>query len=278
VSPIVAAVAAAVAAWLALRPAPPPARIDRLRRDRRPEVPGADGAPASTLGGRLEKVGRAARRALGRRPDPRLDRRAGVALATVAVAAVAGPVPAGAALAGGALLHRGRRLRRARAATAADEVARDLPDLVDLLALAVGAGVPLPAAVPAIAPLAPPALRDDLVAAADALAGGRASDEVVVELGRRWGPPARPLVHALADHLRYGTPVLPALDRVAADARAARRRAAETRARRLPVLLLLPLVLCTLPAFGLLTVAPLVAGTFDSLRGGHLEAPASVAP
>ena len=42
--------------------------------------------------------------------------------------------------------------------------------------------------------------------------------------------------------------------------------------------LLFPLVLCTLPAFGLLTVAPLVAGTFDSLRGGHLEAPASLGP
>ena len=56
------------------------------------------------------------------------------------------------------------------------------------------------------------------------------------------------------------------------------RRAAEIRARKLPVLLLFPLVLCTLPAFGLLTVAPLVAGTFDSLSGGHLEAPASLGP
>jgi len=255
---------------------------------RRPAARGVDGCtPAGATGSVpalrragavVERAGRRARSLAGRRPDRTADRRAGAVLATALGAVVLGPVPAVAAVVVVGLLVRAARLRRLRTAPRGVAVERDLPDLVDLLALAVGAGVPLPAAVPAIAPLAPPALRDDLVAAADALAGGRASDEVVVELGRRWGPPARPLVHALADHLRYGTPVLPALDRVAADARAARRRAAETRARRLPVLLLLPLVLCTLPAFGLLTVAPLVAGTFDSLRGGHLEAPASVAP
>lgn len=169
-----------------------------------------------------------------------------------------------------------RRLRRH--GTTAPAVTRDLPDLVDLLALAVGAGLPLPSALPLVAPVAPASLQPALLDAASQLAAGRGSDDVVLRLGASWGPPAHPLVHALADHLRYGTALLPALDRVAAEARTNRRRAAETRARTLPVLLLFPLVLCTLPAFGLLTVAPLVAGTFDSLRGGHLEAPASPAP
>jgi tight adherence protein C len=217
------------------------------------------------------------RRLLGGRADPRLDRRAGAALLVATGAWLVGPVPALTAAAAGLVAARWRALRRTRRTTA-DDVARDLPDVVDLLTLAVGAGLSVPAAIPAIAPLSPPAVRDGLLAASDALAGGRASDAVVLELGRRWGPPARPLVHALADHLRYGTPVLPPLERVGAEARAARRRAAEAGARRLPVLLLFPLVLCTLPAFGVLTVAPLVAGTFDSLRGGHLEAPASIAP
>lgn len=169
-----------------------------------------------------------------------------------------------------------RRGRRARLDDA--QVARDLPDLIDLLALAVGAGLSLPAALPVVAPVAPDALRADLRSVVAAMAGGRSSDEAIAELATCWGAPARPLVHAIADHLRYGTPVLPALERVAAEARGHRRRAAEIRARKLPVLLLFPLVLCTLPAFGLLTVAPLVAGTFDSLRGGHLEAPASLGP
>jgi tight adherence protein C len=186
-------------------------------------------------------------------------------------------VPAVLALGAGTVATRWRRLQATRSPATGDS-SRDLPDLVDLLALAVGAGLSVPAALSAVAPVAPASLRGALVHAVAELAGGRSSDEVVVGLGGRWGPPARALTHALTDHLRYGTPVLPALERVAAESRTARRRAAETRARRLPVLLLFPLVLCTLPAFGLLTVAPLVAGTFDSLRGGHLEAPASVAP
>ena len=42
---------------------------------------------------------------------------------------------------------------------------------------------------------------------------------------------------------------------VGAEARLLRRRASEVAARRLPVQLLFPLVLCTLPAFALLAVA-----------------------
>lgn len=225
----------------------------------------------------VEQAGQALRRLAGRRPDPTADRRVGTVAAVVVAAAAFGPAPALAGSALALLLARARRLRAQRDGRGHD-VERDLPDVVDLLALAVGAGIAVPAAIPTVAPHAPPSLRPALADAADALDRGQPTDDAVVELGRRWGPPARPLVHALVDHLRYGTPVIPALERVATDARGARRRAAEARARRLPVLLLLPLVLCTLPAFGLLTVAPLLAGTFDSLRGGHLEAPASITP
>jgi tight adherence protein C len=65
---------------------------------------------------------------------------------------------------------------------------------------------------------------------------------------------------------RYGTPLLPGLDRLAVDARLDRRRRAEEAARRVPVKLLFPLVLCVLPAFGLLTMTPLLAGALDALR------------
>lgn len=169
----------------------------------------------------------------------------------------------------GLLGNRGRRALgvRVRAPRGADlaRIERDLPDLIDLLALAVGAGLSVPAALPAVAAVAPASLRADLQAAVDAVAGGRPSDEAVAGLASCWGDPGRPLAHALADHLRYGTAVLPALERTAAEARARRRRAAETRARKLPVLLLFPLVLCTLPAFGL----PNVGTTRKSARRCH---------
>ncbi|HET9442168.1 MAG TPA: type II secretion system F family protein, partial [Acidimicrobiales bacterium] len=80
------------------------------------------------------------------------------------------------------------------------------------------------------------------------------------------GEGARPLVAALVDAERYGAPLAAALDRVADAARLARQRAAEEEARRVPVKLLFPLVACILPAFGLLTVAPLIAGGLRAVR------------
>lgn len=264
----VLAAACAAAAVLSLTHQPGrPARLRPRSRARRP-------APLDTL---VERLGRACRGAIGFRVDQRADRRAGSALALIAVALLAGPELA---VAVGVAVGVRTRWQRMHADRGPDlpQIERDLPDLVDLLTLAVGAGLSVPAALPVVAPVAPASLRRDLAGVVDAVAGGRPTDEAIDGLATCWGAPGRPLVHALADHLRYGTPVLPGLERVAAEARTRRRRAGEIRARKLPVLLLFPLVLCTLPAFALLTVAPLVAGTFDSLRGGHLEAPASLGP
>ena len=84
-----------------------------------------------------------------------------------------------------------------------------------------------------------------------------------------WRRPVRsdatwPRAIAAAD--RDGTALVPVLDRLAADARAARRRLAEADARRLPVRLTFPLVTCTLPAFVLLAIAPAVLGAVSTLR------------
>ena len=75
----------------------------------------------------------------------------------------------------------------------------------------------------------------------------------------------RPLARALATAVEEGVPLEPALRRVAAEARDRRRRAAEEAARRVPVRLLFPLVACTLPAFVVLTVVPLLVVGLDSL-------------
>jgi len=65
---------------------------------------------------------------------------------------------------------------------------------------------------------------------------------------------------------RYGTDLEPALEQLAADSRLLRRRRAEESARRLPLRLLFPLVICILPAFILLTLAPVLAETLVALR------------
>ena len=75
-----------------------------------------------------------------------------------------------------------------------------------------------------------------------------------------------PLASALRGAARYGAPLGASLERVAVDARILRRRRAEEDARRLPVQLLFPLVLCVLPAFGLLAVVPLLLASLRSLQ------------
>jgi tight adherence protein C len=157
---------------------------------------------------------------------------------------------------------RDRRADRARAAA----IVAGLPDAIDLLAVAVGAGLTVPQAVSAVgARLEGPhggALREVSRRVSLGTPRSQALDLLLVELGE----PARPLVSALQGADRYGLPLGPTLERLAADARARRRRQAEAAARRIPIRLLFPLVLCTLPAFVLLTVVPLLAGSLSTLR------------
>lgn len=95
---------------------------------------------------------------------------------------------------------------------------------------------------------------------------GRRLADALGDVPGRAGEATRPLVAALVESDRYGAPLGDALARLAAETRADRRRRAEEAARRVPVKLLFPLVCCVLPAFGLLTVAPLLAGSFTALR------------
>jgi tight adherence protein C len=155
-----------------------------------------------------------------------------------------------------------RRAQRRRAVALAAEV----PDLVDLLVLAVGAGLTVPLAVVAVARRAPGGLAAELGRAAEEAALGRRLADALDDVPARAGEAVRPVVAALVASERYGAPVLSGLERLAGEVRRDRRRRAEEAARRVPVKLLFPLVGCTLPAFGLLTVAPLIAGALRALR------------
>ncbi|MEY2430889.1 MAG: tight adherence protein [Acidimicrobiaceae bacterium] len=153
-----------------------------------------------------------------------------------------------------------------RAGADRDAIAAQQADVIDLFVLALGAGLNLRLALTAVARRAPPAWASSLAALVDQIERGQRVGDALDALPDALGEPARPLVRVLAGAERYGTPLLPGLDRLAIDARLDRRRRAEEAARRVPVKLLFPLVLCVLPAFGLLTVAPLLAGALDALR------------
>jgi tight adherence protein C len=146
------------------------------------------------------------------------------------------------------------------------EVQAAVPDAVELLVLCVHAGRSPVQAVLEVGGRGPPSLRPAFAAVELALHRGRSLAEAVSELPRHIGPAGRELASALAMADRDGLPLAPLLDRLADDARATRRRLGEAAARRLPVHLSFPLVVCTLPSFVLLAIAPAVLGALSTLR------------
>ena len=156
--------------------------------------------------------------------------------------------------------------RRRSARRIQDDALRSLPEVLDLLAVAVAAGLPAASAVPAVARRAPEAWRPAFAAVDAAVDRGARLTEALDRLVSHHGDLARPLVAALRAALDDGDGLGPSLGRLAVDARDLRRRRAEEAARRLPVRLLLPLVTCSLPAFAVLTVVPILAGALSGLR------------
>ncbi|MGH9279215.1 MAG: type II secretion system F family protein, partial [Acidimicrobiales bacterium] len=155
-----------------------------------------------------------------------------------------------------------RRAERRRLAA----LAADLPDVVDLLALGVSAGLTVHLAVERVAARGSGPLAAELDRVVEEVRLGRRLSDALDDLPARAGEAVRPLVAALVAAERYGAPLVAGLERLAEEVRRDRRRRAEEAARKVPVKLLFPLVTCTLPAFGLLTVAPLIASAIRSLR------------
>lgn len=212
----------------------------------------------------VEGVGRGVRGVVGRAGEPRADRRIGLVVLSGLLLVGVHPVLAVAPLLGAVVAPPLAARRRARRHTAT--VVDELPDVVDLLRLTTSAGLTVTAAVTAIGGRPGGVIGAAFVRAAAQIAHGGTTADALAVLHAAGGSSIRPLVDALADHDRYGTALGPALDRLAVETRLQRRRQAEEAARRLPVSLLFPLVLTVLPAYVMLTIVPLLAGSFSSLH------------
>lgn len=145
------------------------------------------------------------------------------------------------------------------------DAATSVPELVDLLRSAIAAGLPVAAAFAVVAPRAPPPLRPHLVRAVAQHRRGVPFAEVLDRLGPVLGADGVEVLAVLAEGARGGGPVLPVLERLSASLRDRRRRAAQEAARRLPVAMLFPLVLCVLPAAVLLAVVPVFLVSLGAL-------------
>jgi tight adherence protein C len=142
-----------------------------------------------------------------------------------------------------------------------------LPDLVELIVIALRAGTTPAAALSLVAPNSPAPLRPALAEVEHRLRRGQRLADALPAFIELLGHEATVFVDALATADRYGLPLAPVLDRLADDIRAERRRRAEAQARTLPVKLAFPLVVCTLPSFVLLAIVPALLGALSTLRG-----------
>lgn len=149
-----------------------------------------------------------------------------------------------------------RRLARTRASA----MALELPDLLDLLRVALGAGLSLDRALAEVARRARGPLAREWRRAAVELELGLPREEALAGLAARCPcEGVRPLVRALERGARHGVPLADALAAQAAEARAAHaRRLAERAAKAAPQIQLVVAVLLV-PSVLLLVAAALLA-------------------
>ena len=149
----------------------------------------------------------------------------------------------------------------------ARRVERAVPDAIELLVIVVRAGLTTRQAIEHLARCAPVSTRHAYVEAVQRLDRGESPVDALEALPDLLGRHARPVVDLIGPADRYGLPLAPALEQLAAEARRSRRRLDEADARRLPVKLAFPLVVCTLPSFVLLAIAPALLAALSSLGG-----------
>jgi Flp pilus assembly protein TadB len=200
----------------------------------------------------------------------RLDPRAVVGAKVVAVAAtlaVFGAVFGPVALPLAIVAWRVPDLVLARIARRTTRAAdREIPVLLDLLAVATSAGLPPQLAFRRAVEGAEGPLAEALREVVDATdLGGRWRDELRAAGDRLGLADLRRLIGALARAEAVGSSLSEEISRLAADVREVRRGAAAQRARTAPVKMLFPLVFLVLPAFLLLTVVPVLLTTVRSI-------------
>ena len=225
---------------------------------------------------RLRGAGRSARRdprsalsALGRwlsrgAAEPEDEALVGISVLVAAAATVAFG-PAGGLLSLLAVVSAVVARRRSRRRRRTLQVERHLPEVIDLLGLVVGAGRPTVSALSDISSRVAEPFRSELSAVVKRTAAGESFVDSVRRLRDSLGPSVSSVVYAVTAAEVDGAPLRPALQRAADEAHRRRRVRAQEAARRVPVLMLFPLVFCVLPAFCLLTVVPLLVGTVSDL-------------
>jgi tight adherence protein C len=146
----------------------------------------------------------------------------------------------------------------------------ELPDAIDLLTLAMDAGLSLDASLHRIAldlPARSRLLGDEFLALSLALRSGLDRAEALADMAWRCNAKSlESLASLVAQAERLGTPMINAAKALAQSMRQQREFDAEERAGQIAVKLVVPLVLCMLPALFVVLLGPALLQVSDVLK------------
>ena len=154
--------------------------------------------------------------------------------------------------------------QRSREASRSARIATQLPDVLDLLAVTVSAGLGFDAALSRVSSAFDGPLAEELRRVRHEVTLGATRAEALKELSRRTGlPQLRAFAAAIAQADALGAPLADVLRAQATTQRSVHSLRLEERAQQLPVKLVVPLVLCLLPALFVVVIGPAAVSLID---------------
>jgi tight adherence protein C len=147
-----------------------------------------------------------------------------------------------------------------------EQIARQLPDVLDQMVICVAAGLGFEAAMSRAAANGTGALAAELTRTAQDIAVGRPRREAYEGLVRRSHvPDVQRFIGAVNQADAYGVSISDVLRVQAEEMRLKRRQRAEEAAMKVPVKVTFPLMVCILPALLIVVVGPAVMSLAESL-------------
>jgi len=150
------------------------------------------------------------------------------------------------------------------------QIVRDLPTVIDLLALSLHAGMGLDRAMRVVSERVDSPLSDELRRVLTDTSLGISRQEAFGRLSTRTGSDdVRSLSTNIIQSEQLGTSLVSTINNQAQQVRQVRRRRAEAQAMKAPVKMLLPMVLFILPTLFLIVLGPPALNVGLAMARGH---------
>ena len=146
------------------------------------------------------------------------------------------------------------------------EIAKSLPNALDLITTCVEAGLGLDAAFAKVAEKVPGPFSEELAQALRESTMGRSRRDALLDISRRSGvPEVTSFINAIVHAQATGSNVGDVLRTQAEQIRTKHRQRIEQEAQKMPIWMSFPLVLCLLPSLFVIILGPAVISTMERL-------------